>query len=270
MKNAVIRLLVVLAVAPLLLEGLLRLFDPLGAHYFTDLEILGRASVPDNARSYILGPGRYALRGWSVTELSNGVRYTPAPDPGGCLLLILGDSVAFGQGVNDDDTFGSVLAKSLPVQPINAAFEGYNSHQVLGALLHFPQAEVAVYLISNNDKDPAWRFDQPAPVGDMPAISLYATALWAMQHHGGAQEDQTRFDADMKQIAADPRVILFAFPESVGEETHAHYGSHIIPWYTHHNSYFDGHPSAAGHAEIAAAMLPIVRSAVRERCTAIL
>lgn len=270
-RRGCVLILIWMIVLLLGLEGLLRAFDPLGLHYFTDLEILGRGSVSDDARLYVLAPGRYALRGWQVNELPNGVRLTPDTVPSACTLLILGDSVAFGQGVNDDQTFANRLAQAVQVQVVNAAFEGYNSQQVLGALRHFPQANVVLYLVSNNDKDDAWRFDRPAPVSAMPALSLYVSALspWGKRVQAGETGSQARFDSDLRQIASDRRVIIFAFPEPIGYEVHDHYGAHLIPWYTQHNSWIDGHPNAVGHAEIAAALLPIVHEAVQEHCTTV-
>lgn len=266
MKTLIIRLLMVIAVAPLMVEGLLRVFDPLGAHYFTDIEQLGLSSAIDEHRGYTLQAGSYSLRGWSVTELPDGIRYTPASETSACKVLMLGDSVVFGHGVNDNETAANILASKLHANIINTAFEGYNSRQVLETLRLHPEVDVAVYLIINNDMDPAWHFEKPDRLEQTPMLSIYTMALWNISHRPAPVEEEARFWSDIAQLSSDPRVQLVAFDEPVGRLVASRYPVAIIPPYKSRNSFFDPHPSAEGHQEIAASMLPIVQSAVAKRC----
>jgi hypothetical protein len=62
-----------------------------------------------------------------------GVETTLAPAPGAVRILVLGDSVVFGQGVALDETFPARLAVRLgarwqmPVEALNAGAQGYDT-----------------------------------------------------------------------------------------------------------------------------------------------
>lgn len=80
--------------------------------------------------------------------------------------------------------------------------------------------------------------------------------------------DETRFEADMTALEHDPRVIMVAFDDAFGRSI-ARYGVRLIPFYHHTLSPLDAHPNAEGHREIAASLLPIIREAVSQRCSAV-
>lgn len=70
-----------------------------------------------------------------------GLRGAPAAaakPPGTCRILVLGDSFAFGFGVEDDEAFPAVLARALPPPPgfdrlevLNAGVAGWSADQYL-------------------------------------------------------------------------------------------------------------------------------------------
>jgi len=97
-----------------------------------------------------------------------GPAATPTPAPGTIRLLVLGDSVVFGQGVEDDQTFSAALARRLaerwktPVEALNAGVQGYDT-VAEAAFLDGPGAALApngvVVGMSLNDYDPAPGYD---------------------------------------------------------------------------------------------------------------
>jgi hypothetical protein len=76
-----------------------------------------------------------SLRTFQVTTNSKGVRgekeYSYERDPSIKRIVVLGDSFAFGDQVNDDETFASVLEKSLlDTEVINLGVSGYGTDQM--------------------------------------------------------------------------------------------------------------------------------------------
>ncbi len=84
-------------------------------------------------------------------------------------ILVVGDSVAFGVGVDDDSTVASLLQAELgtSVRVVNAGVGGYTGPQVLAAvetLAEEREFEALVYLSSQNDfmEDPARSYSEVA------------------------------------------------------------------------------------------------------------
>jgi hypothetical protein len=107
-----------IAVALVLLEVMLRLFDPIGIHYYFDAnEYFGHAMVENPDYAYIHRPGLAArMQGVDVTIDSEGLRWPEFPvdkPPGEKRLLFLGDSVVFGWGVAQDSIFPMRVARRL-------------------------------------------------------------------------------------------------------------------------------------------------------------
>lgn len=97
-----------------------------------------------------------------------GPEVTPEPAAGTVRLLVLGDSVVFGQGVEDDVALPAALATRLvarwhrPVEALNAGVQGYDT-VAEAAFLDGPGAALhpsgVVVGMSLNDYDPAPGYD---------------------------------------------------------------------------------------------------------------
>jgi len=133
---------------------------------------------------YVAGPGPdlpYRLRpGVQTTYVGAPVRVNAlgfrgpevavTPAPGVRRILVLGDSVVFGQGVREDETVSAVVARSLasrtaPVEVINAGVPGYDTTAELRllALAGMPLHPSSVVVgMSLNDYDPAPAY---SPIG---------------------------------------------------------------------------------------------------------
>src|SRR5688572_9029835 len=85
-----------------LIEILLRSVDPWGLYYFQDLEVMGNTIFQaDPVRGYLMPDGDYTFTRWRA-HIRDGGRVLPATNiQADCTIAILGDSVAFGYGVND-------------------------------------------------------------------------------------------------------------------------------------------------------------------------
>jgi hypothetical protein len=121
---------------------------------------------------YVLRPGVEAVSGGARVHVNDlglrGPDIAVAPAPGVVRVLVLGDSVVFGQGVDDDATFPAVLARRLtetwhrPVETLNAGVQGYDTVAETAFLegpgLAFGPHGVVVGM-SLNDYDPAPSYD---------------------------------------------------------------------------------------------------------------
>jgi lysophospholipase L1-like esterase len=71
--------------------------------------------------------------GKSVTINALGLRGAEVGPPGQSRIACFGDSITFGYGVGDDETYPVALARALPgVEVINGGVTGYSSFQALG------------------------------------------------------------------------------------------------------------------------------------------
>lgn len=265
MRRLIIRILIGLIVFLLGLETLLRLFDPLGIVAFANLEILNPHMVLSPTRGYMLASGHYVLHTWTVTENADNTRQVPDNPGGPCTLVFVGDSVTFGEGVNDADTWVNLVARQLQgVNVLNAAFDAYNSENVRGTLADFPKADAIIYLIIGND--PEITIHQVAPGEEASSYTLMYALYLLRVYHNSYPTDYPRFWRDLDAMHADPRVTFVTFDYQFGPELTARYPVQLIPPWTHNISKVDGHANVEGNQQIAAGMLPIAQNVVKDKC----
>jgi lysophospholipase L1-like esterase len=276
----IVAFIVVLLVSlPLELELLLSVTDIWGLKYFDDLATLWEKSIIDPTRGYILPPGTYRFSHWTATELENSVRWLPNNAKGPCEVVFLGDSVTWGHGVNDAETWVNLIAAQMPqINAINPSLDGYNSENVRRAIAGFPEANVIVYLIVGNDTDSTYGYSNPLPY--QPHLSMIEKYIryYAIQKSGSTSaleyanvapattdSNVQRFISDLKALKEDKRVVFIAFDKEF-DNLKQQFGIRSIPAYTHRISFADPHPNAEGSKEMAASIQPIVQQAVAQQC----
>lgn len=264
--RSLIALLVGLVLALVLGEALLAWFDPLGFAYFRDQMTLASLIVPD-ARGYNFRSGTHVLSEFTFTLLADGTRAVPDTDAAAAQTLVfVGDSVTFGYGVDDDQTWINLIARQRPdLHVVNAGVSGYNSTNVRRSVAQYPAADALVYLIVNNDADPENQPDlHPSPPQLGSWLALYLLNLPEYLHPVGADEliargDIERYFADLRAIRADGRVRLVAFDDAFGRLTAREFSDvALIARGTDRVSPADGHPGARGNQAIAAQMLSLL------------
>lgn len=252
----------VVTIGIIAIELILRATDPLGAYrYFViDVERFYRAAIPDDTRGYVLPPGQYTFADWSATVNADNTRFTPAtPTHATCTIAFIGDSITFGMGVNDGETWVNLLAREYAdVRFVNAGVIGYNTAQVLAMIRAVP-ADGYFYTMFDNDAD--------IPLDPMhdsiPPSALLVT--WRLRFGGGYAEveDWVSFDAAMREIKALANVVTVGFTNApVALRTDV---PTVARW-THKRSAMDGHANAVGNVEIAAAMRGRVGELVGRVC----
>jgi len=152
-----------------LTEVLLRVFNPWGMDFFHHLPYHMQGMLDDSQLGYAHPRGvNYRLGGTQVSINSRGLRdhETPyAKAPGQRRVLVLGDSVAFGWGVAQGETFSDQMEPLLEQRTgqywevINSGVNGYNTQQEqiwleVEGLRYEPDIVVLVYVA--NDTDPVF------------------------------------------------------------------------------------------------------------------
>jgi len=147
------------------------------------------APGPDGDLPYLLRPGvhtRFVNADVRVNALGlRGPDIAPEPPPGVRRILILGDSVAFGQGLAEEETVSARLAAALHhagdarYEVVNAGVPGYDTTAEAGLLARLRPVlhpDVVVVVFSLNDYDPAPLY---SPIGTLIQRDLGdRTARW--------------------------------------------------------------------------------------------
>ena len=255
------------------LEMALSLIDPLGVAYVLQLfYINGFYAGPIEAGW--LAPGQYDLGTWQIHILDDTTRRVPATGAG-CRVVFVGDSVTFGWGVNDGDTFAAQLAQRWPSAHIlNAGIPGYNSAQVRQRVEAIPH-DVALYLVFDNDAidfaieggNTVTGTDHRWPGfgllhGQMSALAVYANyTAYRGRSASEGMADVTRFTDDL--TALQQQGVQFLALDGGNSDWRAErYPVTLLPRYTTTVSAVDPHPDARAHASIAQA----IKDAIENPC----
>lgn len=255
LRAIIITLLTIIVLIPVA-EGYFRYLDPSGAYrYFAD-EARLIAGIVRSERGYSLYPGLYQFSNWSALILPDSTRDLPDAHSGTCKLAFVGDSLTWGFGVNDSDTFANQIAGQVEAQVVNVAMTGYTSHSVLKSVATYP-ADGYIYLAIYNDDEPymEWQSTRPLPYHfDHGGLEVYLF----MAKGGKRVKDVTRFKSDLEALRARGDVLIVALDEQV-----AGWNDRIravapdvllLPMFTGTVSRFDSHPNAQGHQHIATAL----------------
>jgi len=245
-------------------------YDPLGVIYLREVATLWSNSEEIPA-GWAQKPGTYQFRNWATTILPDNTRKVPdAPTSAPRTWVILGDSVAFGYGVDDANTFANVMARALPnIHIINAAVSGYNSENIRRRVQDFPDAERFIYLVINNDAESTAAFRATVRtdlthtfLDNMWSILYLQTVphiLTTRSQGSFVPTDVTRFESDVRALASDNRVMMVGFEsDPLAQAARTWVGAEVIADVGHPVSWADGHPNAEGHQEIAAALLALI------------
>lgn len=174
-----------------LIEILLQVVDPWGLYYFQDLEVMGNTIFQsDPVRGYIIPDGEYRFKYWQAEVQDSGRVVPDTHSDAACTIAILGNSVAFGYGVNDDQTWLNVAARELSdLRLVNLGVPRYNSTNVVGTWRDYPEADAYLYVIISNDLDPAINVDTQSFAGGgtgQPWIVRYTN--FAFKRGGGTDQ----------------------------------------------------------------------------------
>lgn len=248
-------------------EWFLRTADPLGGYrYYGDLSRLFAGYVVSE-RGYSMYPGIYQFSNWTALIERDGNRHTPASKDSACKIAFVGDSVTFGFGVSDPDTFVNLIAAQVNAQIVNTAIPAYNSVNIRQTIDTYP-ATGYVYVVISNDDEPTKLRQNINPIEyhfNQDIFGVYVDAL--MHLNGDFPRDSERFNTDIAALMARDDMLMVGFKDAGGWYKRLPDSIPTMPFWTHGNSFIDGHPNPEGHREIAASLLPYVQEFERRVCS---
>lgn len=273
------------------LEVLLRVTDPWGIYYFQDLAVMANERfIYSEARGYVILDGTHRFSHWTAT-LRDGARYTPDNAPSGiCRVAILGDSVAFGYGVNDADVWVNRLAVALPdAQFINYGIPRYNSTNALKTYRAVPPADLYVYVVVNNDVEGALDPRTQRFVGggeSLPFLVRYANFAvkrgdntdYAPPAPNNTEElDRSietvqRFLSEVAMLAEEPKMRFVSFSNELVANTLIAEGYDVATVRYPHEyriSLADYHLNADGNRALADALQPTFADWINGACASV-
>lgn len=269
------RVLALLILIPLAMDFALNVFDIWGVRYFSQLSVIHGAMRGGIA--YYLPKGHYNLRHWwygfEAEQITDGQRRVP-DSRGWCQVAFVGDSVTWGFGVDDDQTWIDLLAKRLPqMEAINLGEIGYNSEQVLDSIRSHPGAIAYVYLIIPNDVMATQTLPE---VPAEPMLLSYARVVRAIFNGyppivlNDWQAD-ARFRSDLATMRAIGNVYFVAADHPALRTLLE--GQPIRAWVLDSSlsdkyriSLTDAHPNPTGHQIIASQLESVLKSVLTRYC----
>lgn len=248
-------------------EAIARFIDPFGiGRARSDTTNLHFTFQPDATRLYTLTPGAYTFSNWSLTVNDDTFRRVPDTHPqADCTIALLGDSLTFGFGVSDNETFANVLAQRYSqVHLLNTGVSGYNTI-LIERTASTLEVDGYLYLLIGNDAQ-VREFDTTVqghePVWIQPTLKDYLSYLTR-----GATEttpvDMAAFKTAYAKLRTYPHMHIVGFETSaLTPETDAR----PIAMYNGTVSKVDAHPNAQGHVEIADAVDTEFAALVEKAC----
>ena len=179
-------------------EAAVRALDLLGASYYEETSRYLLETEPDGELGYRHSAGRCTLYQEVAVDFNEfGMRDRPLSDSVEKRVLLLGDSVTFGWGVEAEETFGRRLEERLGgVRTLNAGVCGYNTVQqrrYLETEGFALQPDGVILLYVENDVQPPIEIRRSGPMialRDSPPslldAFLGASWLFRLVHHLGA------------------------------------------------------------------------------------
>jgi hypothetical protein len=272
-----------------LIEIAVRVVDPWGLSYFEDLAYMGNdLFTPDDQRGYIIPDGEYQFSRWQA-RIVDGGRYIPATSPdAACQISVLGDSVAFSYGANDDTAWVNLVAAQLPNMTIrNLALPRYNSTNAMLTQQAYPDADGYLYVIIGNDLEPAIDPATQDFTGSGAGLPWFVRYMNFAIYRGGGTDfvatdvdnvarvpESARLDRLMNELdalLATERVTLAAFQGDPLTNTLIARGYTVLPVVypaQYRISLADYHLNAAGNVVFADEFLPVFKQLAATYCDA--
>lgn len=292
MRQNLLLLLGGVVMAFALLEVGLRVIDPLGIHRMATLNIEFAEAVVAHERGYALPPGSHRFRGWTATIDPQHNRVVPATPQRDCQIVVLGDSVAFGYGVDDNETWINLLAAESNAQFINKALTGYDLNEILRSF-NEEAADGYIYMMVGNDAfaAPTFRpgFERHSNAADLswtlqPLYWLryeflrgtftYRYILLNRQEplgvgHGEVLDHDWYFEQVQPMMQRDDVLVLGFAGDDLTEQMHEKYNDVVLmPRWTSNISWMDGHADAVGNQQIADGAREPISAFVNQICAA--
>jgi hypothetical protein len=246
--------------------------DPLGIVSSVHGNHSFHAVMQPDPTGYRLATGTHRFHDYTATILADGSRAIPATNGNAeCTLATIGDSMTFGQGVNDADTWVNLLAEQYPdVHFANPSRPDYSAVNVTALKQAYP-ADGYIWLLIYNDAIEPYVYSGVQPAYPYPPATTLYRAWFVNQFRGAATQGtrQTDMQAYWQAVntIADDNVLIAGFAEDeLAMTTAMQYPVILLPAYTAFVSPVDRHPNAEGHRQIADSLLPYLTPFIEMVC----
>lgn len=268
-RRAIIIVLINIIIILLVNDALLYWLDPLGVVDAMHENHDRHKHLINHPTGYAIEPGTHSWHFYDVTILEDFSRYVPDTNVNAdCTIATIGDSVTFGFGVNDSETWVNLLAREYPtVHFINPARGDYSAANI--ALLKADtRANGYIWLIIGNDAETPYIYSGVLPsYWYPPATKIYLH--WLTNRNKpliNRESDNAIYWQSVGQIITD-NIIVFGFNnDPLAIETSEVYNVHLIDAWTTNVSFVDGHPNVQGHQQIAESLNPSVTRFIAQQC----
>lgn len=249
------------------LDALLYWVDPLGltaqSYSLNQLALLRQL----HDTGFVLPDGTHDFYAYTATIVNGWRRVPDTNNDADCTIAFIGDSLTFGTGVTDEETFVNQLALRFPdTRFINVARHGYNIGNI-SALYETVVADGYVWLLIDNDALPDATSPPVRTGSNIPATAIYL--LWIVR---GAppqpQPDYPHFFAGLPMLMQEDVLIAGFQHHPLAIAVQSQFPIVLLPPYTYQVSWIDAHPDKRGHQQIAAGLHPALAYFVEGRCHA--
>ncbi len=248
MKKYIIQFLVGVLFLLLSSEVYLRYVDSDGLyHYLSAWEHLQIEPAP---HGYVFKQGDYDLKRWQATIGADGFRHLNTKQSD-CSIALIGDSMTFGWGVNNDQTWAQLLANEANATILMRSQPSYNIGNIK-AVYDNVQADGYIYLVFQNDGEPDTKYQAYQGLFGVAksALQYRIEYLQYVERKRQTISDVPRFLDLLGQMQSDKMLVM-------GVDSNHPFIQAIhtsIPyWITpsrHVVSRTDGHANAEGNAEM--------------------
>jgi hypothetical protein len=265
-RRLIIWILLTFNIVVLGLDTLLWHIDPLGTRIMVYNWIeLSRHAQP-HPTGFMYPQGTIDLGFYSVTTIEDGKRLVPDSGNSACTIAFIGDSVAWGQGVDDAETFVNQIASRFQAVTVwNTARLGYAIENIEASLSHY-EADGYIWFVVNNDTEPF--YVQATSTRYPSALEVYITTFVAEYRYARRWHDLTwgAYTTLVQSMLARDDVLSFGFDDDPLAIEAVQWG--VIPIDNPHLavSPADRHPSAQGHLAMADSMLPFIEPFISRVC----
>ena len=232
--------------------------------------------LEDHPTGFGFEPGTHELIGYTVTIMDDYNRLVPDTNPDAdCTIAAIGDSMTYGGGVNDDETWVNLLAQAFPdVHFLNTGRPAYAASEIR-ELYRFTEADGYIYFIINNDIMPESGMERLPENYRLPNIfGLYRAGIsnrYNFEHITEQEFEVADFDtfwATLGEFSSGGDVMMFTYDYwEITEETVERFPEVlVIPYTDDRVSWYDAHPNATGHQAIFDSIRDDVAALIEEQC----
>jgi hypothetical protein len=259
----ILRIVIMTFLTLLGLDFLLWHVDPLGMRAVSYNFIKMTQYTQSHPTGFMYPADIYDLGFYRVTIVDDGKRAVPDSGNGACVIAFVGDSMMWGQGVNDNQTFVNLIALNFPdVTMWNTSRATYGVENIAALVDHY-EADGYIWFVFYNDAAP---FLTQTPQNKYPsALELYA-ALFAYLYILGDSTTWGEYASLAQDIVERDDVLSFGFEDDSLALEAVQWGTVLISDPDSPVSVADGHPGVEGHQRIADSLLPLVTAFVEQRC----